>query len=144
MRIGKITALVLASVFTCISIPATVSAENTYAIYDSVAPTYEIAESPISALSVSGTTVTCTSQSSGDDAVTITVTQTLQKYWGLWIWNDVEDASWTKKVNSNSIRLSNTKSNLPSGKYRLKSEFTLINSSGKAETITVYSAEKSI
>ena len=74
----------------------------------------------------------------------ITVEHTLEKHWGLWIWNEVDGASWTKTVYSDTIRLSNTKSGLDSGTYRLKSVFTLTNSSGKSETITIYSEEETI
>jgi len=40
--------------------------------------------------------------------------------------------------------LSNSKSGLESGKYRLKSVFTLTDKNGKSETITIYSDEKSV
>lgn len=69
----------------------------------------------------------------------------IEKYSGwFWIWNSVDGASWTKTVNTNSISMSNSKSGLSSGTYRLKSVFTLTSSSGKTETITIYSTEKSI
>ncbi|MGN0683975.1 MAG: hypothetical protein ACI4JY_09895 [Oscillospiraceae bacterium] len=47
-------------------------------------------------------------------------------------------------MKTNIIRLSNSKSGLPSGTYWLKSVFTLTSSSGKTETVTIYSTEKSI
>ena len=47
-------------------------------------------------------------------------------------------------VNTNTIRLSNSKSSLTSGTYRLKSVFTLTNSIGKTENITIYSSEKRV
>ncbi|MGN0682816.1 MAG: hypothetical protein ACI4JY_03980, partial [Oscillospiraceae bacterium] len=87
----------------------------------------------------------CTSSSGGVDVVKITVEQTLEKYSGwFWIWNSVDGASWTKTVNTNTICLSNTKSGLTSGKYRLKSVFTLTSSSGKTETVTIYSDERTV
>lgn len=71
--------------------------------------------------------------------------QTLEKYSGwFWVWNNVDCAVWSKTVNSNSIRLVNTKSGLTSGKYRMKSVFTLTNKQGKTEKITVYSDERSV
>ncbi len=40
--------------------------------------------------------------------------------------------------------MSNTKTGLKSGKYRLKTIFTLTDKYGKTETITVYSDERSV
>ncbi len=111
---------------------------------NSVMPCYEIATSAYSSLSFSGTTATCTSKCTGASTVSITAMQTLQKEGILWIWGDVDGAEWTKTVNAASIFTSNTKSGLDSGTYRVKTEFTLTNSSGETETITVYSAEKEI
>lgn len=112
---------------------------------DIVSPLYEIADDPMSTLRFDGKDAYCTSYTSGTDTVSITVEQTIEKYSGwFWIWNNVEGATWKKTVNSDSIFFSNTKSGLESGTYRLKSVFTLTNSSGKTETITVYSSEKKI
>ncbi len=102
---------------------------------------YEIADDPRSVLSISDRTAYCTSSVEGTNAVSISVTQTLQKHWGLWIWNDVKDAEWSKQVNDNSISLSNSKSGLESGTYRVKSVFTLTDKNGKSETIPIYSDE---
>ena len=110
---------------------------------NAVMPCYEIATSASSTLSISGTTATCTSRCNGA-AVSITAVQTLQKEGLFWIWGDVDDAEWTETVNMAAIGMTNTKSGLDSGTYRLKTEFTLTNSSGETETITVYSAEKDI
>ena len=79
----------------------------------------------------------------GTGAVSITVEQTLEKYsdW-FWIWDDVDGAHWTETDNRNNITVVNTKGSLSNGTYRLKSVFTLTNSSGKTETITIYSVEK--
>ncbi len=109
-----------------------------------ISPTYEIACDPISDLEISGNTAYCTSKVGGTGAVSITVTQTLQKFWGLWIWNDVKDAEWSKQVDYNSIYLSNTKSGLGSGKYRVKSVFTLTDKYGESETVTIYSDQKKV
>ena len=109
-----------------------------------VSPLYEIADYPRSDLSIENSTAYCTSSVTGANAVHISVTHTLQKYWGLWIWNDVKDASWSKNVDGSSIRLSSTKSGLDGGTYRLKSVFTLTDRNGKSETITVYSSEQSV
>lgn len=110
-----------------------------------VSPLYEIAKRPYSTLGIDGTTAECKSQVDGDDVVKITVVQTLEKYSGwFWIWNSVDGASWTKTANSNSVIFFNTKSGLASGKYRVKSVFTLTNKQGKTETVTVYSSEQSV
>ena len=110
---------------------------------NAVSPTYDIGHDPTSGLTISGTTATCLSKINGK-CVKITAEQTLEKYWGLWIWTSVDNAHWTKTVNSNTLTMSNTKNGLSSGKYRLKTVFTLTDSSGKSETITVYSSEKTI
>ena len=129
--------------------------KNSGFVYDGVLPwlnslcfcislAYEYADNPLSRLTINGQTAYCVSQTDGD-AVSITVTQTLEKYSGwFWIWNEVDGAKWSRTVNDNSIRLSNTKSGLDSGTYRLKSVFTLTNSSGKTETVTVYSEEEKV
>lgn len=128
----------------CFSVSASAVTTNTF-VDSGIAPAYEIAYNPYSDLSISGQTAYCSSVSDSTNAVKITVQQTLQKYSGLlWIWNDVDGANWSKTVNNSSISLSNTKSGLPSGKYRLKSVFTLTKSNGETETITVYSEEKTV
>ena len=108
-----------------------------------IMPCYEIATSASSTLSFSGTTATCYSRCSGA-AVSITAVQTLQKEGLFWIWSDVDDAEWTKSVSVATIAMTNTKSGLSTGTYRLKTEFTLTNSSGETETITVYSTEEEL
>lgn len=75
----------------------------------------------------------------------ISVEQVLEKYSGwLWIWSEVDGAKWNKTVNASSILLDTTKSGLGNGTYRLKSVFSLTSTSGKTETITIYSAEKKV
>ena len=140
----SVIACLLVGVCTCLNVRT--SAESAYYFMDSsISPYYENAYNPVSDLQISGTTAYCSSSTNGVDTVKITVEQTLEKYSGwFWIWNNVDGANWTKTVNDNTIRLSNTKSGLSSGTYRLKSVFTLTSSSGKTETITIYSAEKSI
>lgn len=130
--------------FSCVSIPAS-AATTTYISNEEIAPAYEYAVSADSMLSISSGTATCTSFCSGSsDVVQITVEQTLQKFWGLWIWNDVDGAEWSATNNSSYVSAMNTKTGLSDGKYRVKSVFTLTSSSGKTETITVYSVEKTI
>jgi len=145
MRIKKLIASLGVLICLGTNAGAAAYAETTMPFIDGgISLMYEIADSLSSNLSISNQTATCISKASGTEAVSITVTQTLQKYWGLWIWNDVKDAEWSKQVNDSSIRLSNSKSGLESGKYRLKSVFTLTDKNGKSETITIYSDEKTV
>ena len=112
---------------------------------DEIISEYTIGRNAISSLSISQGTATCTSRVEGFDCVQISVTQTLQKYSGwFWSWDDVAGACWSTTVNQNSVWLSNSKSGLSSGTYRLMSVFTLTNSNGQTETITIYSSEKTI
>lgn len=98
-----------------------------------------------SKLSISGTTATCESILRGDtDVVKIVAEQYLQKQGFLWIWDTYDDTTWTKTVYSNTLTMSNTKTGLSSGKYRLKTIFTLTDKQNKTETITVYSDEKTV
>ncbi len=96
-------------------------------------------------LYISGTTATCISTIKGNPDVTkIVAEQTLQKQGFLWIWSTYDNTVWAKTVYTNSLVMSNTKTGLSSGKYRLKTVFTLTDKNGKTETITVYSDEKSV
>lgn len=145
MVLKKILAMLLSGLILCTSLTASAYAEMTYSVIESgVAPAYEIAVDVTSNLSISGTTAYCTSTADGINAVSITVEQTLQRQGFLWLWYKVDGANWAKTASKNYISFSNTKSGLSSGKYRLKSVFTLTDKNGKSETITVYSATKSI
>ena len=62
----------------------------------------------------------------------------------LWTWSTYDGAEWTKTVYSDTPAMSTAKTGLTSGKYRLKTIFTLTDKNGKTEKITVYSDEKSI
>jgi hypothetical protein len=130
--------------FSIASIQA--SAESvTYIANEGIVPAYKYADGAESLLYISANSAECTSSCTGSsDVVKITVKHTLQKYQGLWIWSDVNNASWTTTESGSSICLISKKSGLSDGTYRVKSVFTLTNSSGKTETITVYSAEKTV
>lgn len=54
------------------------------------------------------------------------------------------DASWITTESGSSICLTSKKSGLFDGTYRVKSVFTLTNSSEKTETFTVYSDEETV
>ena len=127
----------------CFSFPIKANASTIQFV--SVQPYYEIANDAKSKLLINGTTVSCNSSVQGySGVVEITAEQTLQKQGFLWTWGTYDDTEWTKTVYSNTLAMSNTKSSLSSGKYRLKTVFTLTDKNGKTEKITVYSAEKSI
>ena len=134
MVLRKIMVILFSTIVLCTSLMATTSAETMYLNADEgIAPAYEIA---------SDNCAYCTSETRGADAVSINVEQTLEKYSGwFWIWNSVDGAHWIKSINANTISVVNTKNGLSSGTYRLKSVFTLTNTKGKTETITIYSSE---
>ena len=145
MVIKKFLAILIGATVFCTSLTASAYAEASSTVIESnISPAYDIAVDVKSNLSISGQTAYCTSGANSANAVNITVEQTLQKQGFLWSWSDVKDANWTKNVSSSIISFSNTKSGLSSGKYRLKSVFTLTDKNGKTETITAYSAEKSV
>ncbi|MCH5196954.1 MAG: hypothetical protein J1F28_09575 [Oscillospiraceae bacterium] len=146
MVLRKIMVILFSAVVLCTSLVATTSAETMHPpVDDNVAPAYVIASDPYSNLRISGQTAYCTSKTYSTGAVSITVEQTLEKYSGwFWIWDDVDGAHWIETEDGNTITVVNTKDGLSNGTYRLKSVFTLTNSSGKTETITIYSAEKKV
>lgn len=112
--------------------------------YSIVAPLYEIAGNAWCDLTICSSTANCRSSVDNSSAVKITAEQYLQKQGFLWIWSTYDGAEWTKTVYTDSLAMSNTKTGLSSGKYRLKTIFTLTDKQGKTETITVYSDEKSV
>ena len=147
MYLKRFFVFVISAVCLCASLGKIVSAETTsaYSLVDVASPFYAVADQAYSEIEIVGNKADCVSRACGDQVVKITVEQTLEKYSGwFWIWNNVDGASWSKTVNTNTIRLSNSKSGLDSGTYRLKSVFTLTNSGGKTETITIYSAEETV
>lgn len=145
MKFKKILAIVLTALCLFAAVGTVACADAVSNPDDVISPAYEYADSVSSRLYISEQTATCRSDADGCNVVSITVEQTLEKHSGwFWIWNSVDGANWTKTVNLNSISMSNTKSGLSSGTYRLKSVFTLTSSSGKTETITVYSDEKKV
>lgn len=145
MQFKKSFAFILSAFMMLSSVNVSASAEVlSHEIVDEVSPAYEIARTVENTLAISSSTAECTSICTGSSSVVnVSVEHTLQKFWGLWVWNDVDGASWTKTKSGSSISLVSTKSGLSSGTYRVKSVFTLTSSNGETETITVYSTEKS-
>jgi hypothetical protein len=146
MRIKKALSMFIAAFSILFMFSISSYAENVSTFEsDEIISQYAIAVEPASSLIIYQNSATCTSTTDGVNCVRISVTHTLQKYSGwLWIWDNVAGASWSKTVNLNSISLSNSKNGLSSGTYRLMSVFTLTNSNGQTETITIYSSEKTV
>ena len=104
---------------------------------------YAYAKGLYNTLTISENVADCKSDGYGKpDVNKISVEHTLQKLSGLSIWNNVNDASWSKTSNGQSVKLTSSKSGLESGTYRLKSVFKLTTKSGKNETITIYSPKE--
>lgn len=99
-----------------------------------------------SQLTISGTTATCKSiiSDSSGTVKSVTIEQTLQIHWFATWFLTVSDATWEKTYNSANATFTNQKSGLASGTYRVKSDFTVTTTSGQTETVTVYSAEKTV
>ncbi len=120
---------VLAVLLLCFSVPVTASASTV--TFGLVQPYYEKASDAKSELYISDTTATCESRVKGDlDVVEITAVQYLEKQGFLWIWDTYDDTTWTKTVYSNALTMSNTKTGLANGKYRLRTVFTLTDKKG--------------
>lgn len=145
MHIKKLIASLGAAVLLCLNF-SVVSYADTETVTSlenyKISPAYEIADKCTSDLEIQNGTAECKSIAKGVDAVSITVTQTLQKHWGMWIWEDVNGATWRKNVDDSSVCLYSTKSDLKSGKYRVKSTLVLTDGNGESETITIYSSEQ--
>lgn len=62
----------------------------------------------------------------------------------MWAWNNVNGAIWSTTEKGSYISVDRIKRGLSGGTYRLKSVFTLTTKNGKAETITIYSREKTV
>lgn len=147
MHIKKMIASLAAAVFLCLNFCVVCYADTvlvTSLANQGISPAYEIANSCSSDLEIQNGTAYCTSIAEGTDAVSITVTQTLQKHWGLWIWKDVDGATWTETADISVACLYSTKSNLKSGTYRVKSTFVLTDGNGESETITIYSNQENV
>lgn len=123
--------------------PNAVAVDTIY-ISEPITPRYSIECTPTSKLTILSNKATCQSSFRSEEIKSVTAEQTLEKFWGLWVWNEVEDACWAKTVNASNFTMSNSKSGLDSGTYRLKTEFTVTANNGTTETITVYSDEVTI
>lgn len=141
MKLKVLIGSALSAAMLCLTPATQAAAAETCSI---VSPLYEIADEAQSSLRINGSTATCQSTVTNSSAVKITAEQTLQKQGFLWSWGTYDGAKWTKTVNVSTISMSNTKTGLSSGKYRLKTVFTLTDKNGKSEAITVYSDSKTV
>ncbi len=145
MQLKKMMVSLSVLICLCMNYGMTTYADtSTSNVDDGISLAYEIATTASSHLSIIDKTAYCVSRADGIDTVSITVTQTLQKHRIWWIWDNVEDATWSEHVDDSSIYVSNSKSGLDDGTYRVESVFTLINKNGKSETITIHSNEQKI
>ncbi|MBR1433047.1 MAG: hypothetical protein IJ784_01275 [Ruminiclostridium sp.] len=80
---------------------------------------------------------------SSEESTSITAVQTLEKKTS-WYYQSVSGATWSTTVNTQSLSMRNSKTGLSSGTYRLKTVFTVKYKNGKSETVTVYSAERTV
>lgn len=109
------------SSFTVVSVTA--YNEQDTVITDIVQPRYAYTESIYSYLSISGDKATCTSTVTGMPTVTkIEATQYLEKK-VLWWWEEVDH--WDKTVNGDYLYMCNSKDNLSSGTYRVRTVATV-------------------
>ncbi len=141
MQIKKIVGAALCASALCFTPVQTAIAAEPYSI---IAPLYDIAGNAWCNLRIDASNAYCKSSVDNSSAVKITAVQTLERQGFLWIWSTYDNTTWTKTVYSNTLTMSNTKTGLSGGKYRLKTEFTLTDKNGETETITIYSDEKSV
>ncbi len=146
MRVKKNIVFVLTVFTLCFSMSMSVFAETlTKRADDEVSLLYLNATKAKSLLTISSNTASCKSECTGkSNVVEIAIEQTLQKHGGLWIWNDVDEASQSTTKQGKTACLLGSVSGLDGGTYRLESVFTLTTSSGETETVTVYSDEKKV
>lgn len=138
-------AAALTSIAVFLSLSGIVYAENDQdtSIVESVQPRYAYTTSTTSTLIISGTTATCTSSAKGKTGVTkIEATQYLEKKISKDTWSSIDH--WYASVDGNILEgMTNTKSDLSSGTYRLRTVFVVYMDS-MAEYPQKTSSEKTI
>lgn len=138
--ISILVALTLSSSMFVTS-PVNAEITNNSSVVDVVEPAYVYAASVSSILTVNNTVAYCNSKATGMSGVTkIVATQYLERK-VLTLWFPV--SSWSKTSNTNSLTMSNSKNELGSGTYRLRTVFNVYNGSD-VEEIEKISSEKTI
>lgn len=138
----KVLAVILSfSMLFCFAVTASAETNEDYG----VAPCYDYAMSVASYLAIiDGNTASCESVATGISGVTkITMVQTIEKHWALGIFVRIDNGSWTTTKYSENATVINKKYNMASGTYRMVTDFTFYYGN-QAETITVYSTEKTV
>lgn len=105
---------------------------------------YSVFKASILSINSSGT-ATCRSLLSDNNPniYSIRIDQTLQKKSFGFFWS-VDGASWSQTIYSCDASVTNYKSGLGNGTYRLKTVFTVTGWDGRSESVTVYSAERTV
>lgn len=114
---------------------------------EELSPAYEAGDFFASLLSFKGKTADCLSSITLDyDERWISITQTLEKEVSSNNWQAVKDCGWTITATekSNYCVFENFKAVTESGKYRLKTVFTVESAAGVRERILMYSLTVSI
>ena len=102
---------------------------------------YELLATAVPTLGFEGSTAYCETTAYADSSVTrMTMVQTLQRK-SLFVWSDVDGASWTKTVSASDIAMYKSFTVSRSGTYRVEVEITMTSSNGSTETVTVHSVE---
>ena len=129
--------LILTVILTCCMTISVFASCEEVAMTDEVDARYAYTNKIESTLSISSKNATCKStvQGSSKTVTKIVVKQTLQYKSGT-KWLNV--TSWVKTVNTFSLRFNNTKYNIGSGTYRVKTVAKVYKGSAY-ETITIYS-----
>ena len=111
-----------------------------------VEPRYAYTTSTASTLTISSGSAYCWSTAKGNSSVTkIEGIQYLEKKIGSDEndWSTVSGCTWTNTTNNNSLTMSNSKSNLSSGTYRVRTVFKVY-SVNNYETVEKISSEATI
>ncbi len=112
---------------------------------ETIQPCHTFVTKANSVISIEGTSLLCSSKVSALQSVTkIKAVQTIEKHWALGIFVALDGVRWTKECDEDSMAMENRKPDMPSGTYRLVTDFTVTNSDGRTETVTVYSSEVTI
>lgn len=110
---------------------------------NAVEPRYAYTTSASSYLTISYNKASCISSVSANNSVTkISATQYLEKKNGR-TWSTVSGCVWSDSSNRNSLTMSNSKSSLSSGTYRVRTVFTVYSGSNY-ESVEAISKEVTI
>ena len=143
----KLISVLLSVVLTLSAFSSTAYAAANNNAGGGISPMYSSSDTMRSALSFSSKTAACVSLVilSANESW-ISITQTLEKEVSSGRWQSVTGASWSTTATSKSsyYNFYNSKAVTSSGKYRVKSVFVIESSSGKRETVTIYSNTVSI